>query len=102
MTISRNWIRLCVLLGSTALMTAAERSKAGHAGSAPDATKAGEHWEIAGDLTEACTCAVPCTCNFGEGPSRHHYCYALFSLDIHHGHYGNLNLDGLRLAGAHG
>ena len=51
---------------------------------------------------EACTCAVPCTCNFGDGPSPHHYCYALFSLDIEKGHYGALILDGLRLAGAHG
>src|SRR5205823_10964258 len=46
---------------------------------ASDATKTtgGEHWEISGDLTEACTCAVPCTCNFGRGPSPRHYCYAL-------------------------
>ena len=61
-----------------------------------------EHWEIAGELSEACTCAVPCTCNFGDGPSPHHYCYALFSLDIEKGHYGDLILDGLHLAGAHG
>jgi len=70
---------------------------------ASDATKTtGEHWEISGDLTEACTCAVPCTCNFGSGPSPRHYCHALFSLDIHKGHYGKAKLDGLRLAGAHG
>lgn len=62
----------------------------------------GPHWEIAGDLTEACTCAVPCTCNFGEGPSPKHYCHSLFALDIQKGHYGDVSLDGLRLAGAHG
>jgi len=65
-------------------------------------TTTGEHWEISGDLTEACTCAVPCTCNFGSGPSPRHYCYALFSVDIQKGHYGKARLDGLRLAGAHG
>ena len=75
---------------------------------ASDATKtttgtaSGENWEISGDLTEACTCAVPCTCNFGSGPSPRHYCYALFSLDIQKGHYGKVKLNGLRLAGAHG
>ena len=50
--------------------------------------------------SEACTCTVPCTCNFGEGPSPHHFCWALFSLDIKKGNYGKLKLNGLRLAGA--
>jgi hypothetical protein len=62
----------------------------------------GPHWAISGDLSEACTCAVPCTCNFGDGPSPRHYCYALFSVDIQKGHYDRIQLDGLRLAGAHG
>src|SRR5207245_1234824 len=65
-------------------------------------TTADEYWEISADLTEACTCAVPCTCNFGSGPSPRHYCYALFSLDIQKGHYGKAKLNGLRLAGSHG
>ncbi|PYV04375.1 MAG: hypothetical protein DMG10_08290, partial [Acidobacteria bacterium] len=25
-------------------------------------------WRIKGELTEACTCNVPCPCNFGERP----------------------------------
>jgi len=50
----------------------------------------GEHWQITGTLTEACTCAVPCTCNFSEGPSPHHYCYSLYSLGIEKGHYGSV------------
>jgi len=61
-----------------------------------------EHWEISGDLSEACTCNVPCSCNFGQGPSPHHFCWSLFSVDIQNGHYGSVSLDGLRLAGAHG
>lgn len=62
----------------------------------------GEHWEMNGQLSEACSCNVPCTCNFHEGPSPHHYCWTIFALDIEHGHYGNVNLDGLHLVGAHG
>jgi len=53
-------------------------------------------WTIEGALTEACTCSVPCTCNFGEGPSPHHYCYSLYAYDIRKGKYGDVTLDGLR------
>jgi hypothetical protein len=60
------------------------------------------HWEMQGDLTETCSCAVPCTCNFGQGPSPHHYCHTIFSLAIDKGHYGDVKLDGLHLAGVHG
>lgn len=59
-------------------------------------------WRISGQLSEACTCSVPCSCNFGEGPSPNHFCWALFSLDIQKGRYGRVKLDGLRLAGAAG
>jgi len=69
---------------------------------AEELTTAAEHWEIQGDLSEVCTCAVPCTCNFNEGPSPHHYCRSMFSLAIEKGHYGDLKLDGLHLAGVHG
>jgi len=55
-------------------------------------------WHLSGDLAEACTCSVPCTCNFGADPSPHHYCYAVFSLDIEKGHYGSVRLDGLHFA----
>lgn len=57
---------------------------------------ASNSWMIEGGLTEACTCSVPCTCNFGEGPSPHDYCYALYSYDIRKGAYNNVTLDGLR------
>src|SRR5690348_1451458 len=59
-------------------------------------------WRISGQLTEACTCSVPCTCNFGQGPSPSHTCWALFSLDIQKGRYGRVDLKGLRLGGAVG
>jgi len=44
---------------------------------------------------------VPCACNFGEGPSPHHYCYSVFSLDIEKGRYGSVQLAGLHLVVAH-
>jgi hypothetical protein len=55
----------------------------------------GGAWTIRGALTEACTCAVPCTCNFGQGPSPHVYCYPFYSYDIRQGKYGGVSLDGL-------
>src|SRR5690242_15879665 len=59
-------------------------------------------WQLTGDFSEACSCSVPCSCNFGENPSPHAFCYALFSLDIQSGHYGDVKLDGLHLAGGGG
>lgn len=59
-------------------------------------------WEVQGEMSEACTCQVPCTCNFGQGPSPHHYCWSLASFHIEKGHYGTVSLDGLHLARAHG
>ena len=53
-------------------------------------------WTIRGALTEACTCTVPCTCNFGEGPSPHSYCYPFYSYDIREGRYQDIKLNGLR------
>jgi hypothetical protein len=66
------------------------------------AAEAPAPWRISGDLSEACSCSVPCSCNFGEGPSPEHFCWALFSLDIQKGRYAKTKLDGLRLAGAAG
>jgi hypothetical protein len=80
-----------ILLLPIALLTGAHTAKT-----------TGEHWEMQGDFTEACTCSVPCTCNFGGGPSPRHYCYAVWSLDIEKGYYGAVKLDGLHLAAAHG
>ena len=54
-------------------------------------------WRIQGTLTEACTCAAPCGCNFGQGPSPHHYCWAMFAYGIREGHYKGVKLDGLNI-----
>src|ERR1043165_26779 len=68
--------------------------------SKPAETVAANSWKITGALTEACTCSVPCSCNFGEGPSPHSYCYPFYSFDIRKGNYGDVSLDGLRFGSA--
>src|ERR1041385_5350235 len=70
--------------------------------SAANAQNAGPQWHLTGDLSESCSCSVPCSCNFGEAPSPHKFCWALYSLDIQSGNYGEVDLKGLRLAGALG
>lgn len=72
------------------------------ASSSNEAVTEGESykWKIAGALSEACTCAVPCTCNFGEGPSPHSYCYPFYSYEIRKGNYGDVMLDGLHFGAA--
>lgn len=57
-------------------------------------------WMIRGALTEACTCAVPCTCNFGDGPSPHSYCWPFYSYHIREGYYEDVKLDGLHFGSA--
>jgi len=65
---------------------------------AESAAKAG--WAIRGQLSETCTCSVPCTCNFGQGPSPHSYCHPFYSFDIREGHYNDVALDGLHFGAA--
>ncbi len=67
---------------------------------AAEAPAAANSWKIAGALTEACTCAVPCSCNFGEGPSPHSYCYPFYSYHIRKGNYGDVVLDDLHFGSA--
>ncbi len=70
---------------------------------ATDTSRAGsEPWDLSGDLSEACTCRVPCGCNFRDGSYPHRFCWTIFSLGIDKGHYGTVQLDGLHLVGAHG
>lgn len=54
-------------------------------------------WHITGELTEACTCHVPCTCEFGQGPSPDSRCHAVVSMAIEKGNRGAIGLDGLKL-----
>jgi hypothetical protein len=63
-------------------------------------TNAPGSWAIRGALTETCTCSVPCTCNFGEQPSPHSYCYPFYSYHIVKGSYGDISLDDLHFGSA--
>jgi Protein of unknown function (DUF1326) len=97
-----SFLTLLILLFSPALKASGSRPAHDSASVGAASKKTPTPWQISGDLSEACTCTVPCTCNFGEGASPHHYCYSLFSISIRKGHYGSVVLDGLHLAGAHG
>jgi hypothetical protein len=66
----------------------------------PAEAVAANSWKITGALTEACTCSVPCTCNFGQGPSPHPYCYPFYSYHIRKGTYGDVALDDLHFGSA--
>jgi hypothetical protein len=53
-------IRAIWMAGLAVLCAAAVR--------ATDASQAtAEHWKLSGNLSEACSCRVPCGCNFGAG-----------------------------------
>jgi hypothetical protein len=64
------------------------------------AAAAAKSWKITGALSEACTCSVPCSCNFGQGPSPHSYCYPFYSYHIRKGNYGDVVLDDLHFGSA--
>jgi hypothetical protein len=53
-------------------------------------------WHISGSLSEACSCSVPCRCNFGGKPAPHPYCYSMYSYKIAKGSHGDVSLDGLK------
>src|SRR5580658_3284695 len=55
-------------------------------------------WEASGTLFEACSCAVPCPCNFRQSPSRG-YCYTVYAYRLKSAHFGAMKLDGLVLGG---
>ena len=66
----------------------------------PNEDASAKSWKIKGALSEACTCSVPCSCNFGEGPSPHSYCYPFYSYHIRKGNYGDIVLDDLHFGSA--
>src|SRR6266852_4682961 len=68
---------------------------------ANDGKSSSQKWHIKGSLSDACSCAVPCTCMFGRGPSPHHYCYDMDSYKIEQGNFNDIQLDGLKFVIAH-
>jgi hypothetical protein len=59
-------------------------------------------WRIKGKFSEACTCSVPCTCNFGERPSPYDYCHAMWSYWVQEGSWEQVRLDDRRIGGVDG
>jgi hypothetical protein len=55
-------------------------------------------WEASGTLLEACSCGVPCPCNFGQGPSNA-YCHTVYAYRLKTGRYEGVSLDGLVIGG---
>ncbi len=55
-------------------------------------------WEAAGTLFEACSCSVPCPCNFGQEPTRG-TCHTVYAYRLKTGRYGSVTLDGLAFGG---
>ena len=59
-------------------------------------------WHIKGHFSEACTCNVPCACNFGERPSPHEFCHTMWSYWVKEGNWDRVRLDGMRIGGVDG
>jgi hypothetical protein len=59
-------------------------------------------WHIKGQFSEACSCNVPCACNFGERPSPYEYCHTMWSYWVKQGNWDQVKLDGMRIGGVGG
>jgi hypothetical protein len=103
-------LAVCVL-GAAAYLIARQRATLSNEDSSPAIASsvtetlpaekpAANLWKIEGAITEACTCSVPCSCNFGEGPSPHTYCFPFYSYHIRKGNYGDVSLDDLHFGSA--
>ena len=54
-------------------------------------------WEIQGSELMACNCAYGCPCQFNALPTKG-FCEAMGAIAIEKGHYGDVRLDGLKVA----
>ncbi|RQR65907.1 DUF1326 domain-containing protein [Burkholderia sp. Bp9126] len=54
-------------------------------------------WEIQGTELMNCNCSYGCPCQFNAPPSRG-FCAAMGAISIDSGHYGDVRLDGVRVA----
>jgi len=68
----------------------------------PQGQPAPRPWRIKGQLSEACTCSVPCACNFGERPSPHEYCHTMWSYWVEEGNWNGVKLNDLHIGGVDG
>lgn len=63
---------------------------------AADALPVTGEWSMSGSLSDACQCEVFCPCEFAQKPTYGH-CDDTAILNIEHGRYGNVKLDGKRV-----
>ena len=90
-------------VAATAALATLALGQGGEASSPAPTRAAANTWTAKGTLLESCTCAVPCSCNFGEGPSPHDYCHAVFAYKLDAGSaWGATDLGGLIFGGADG
>jgi hypothetical protein len=54
-------------------------------------------WEIRATEFANCNCSYGCPCQFNALPT-HGNCEAILAMQVHEGHFGQVKLDGLRLA----
>lgn len=59
----------------------------------------GVDWHIVGDEVGSCNCDWACPCQF-EGDPTHGNCMALIGYSIREGHFGDVDLSGVKFAGA--
>jgi hypothetical protein len=58
----------------------------------------GVDWQILGEEVGTCNCVWACPCQFEGDPSEGD-CHALIGYKIDEGHFGEVNLDGVKFAG---
>lgn len=52
-------------------------------------------WRLKVHWLETCNCEAGCNCNFGGFPD-HGYCQAICGIAVEEGHYGRLDLAGVK------
>jgi hypothetical protein len=71
-------------------------TSAGHGGVAKPKTDGKTAWRIAGEEAVTCNCAWGCPCQFNANPTTGR-CHAVAVHDIREGHYGSVDLAGLKI-----
>ncbi len=77
------------------------RSEGGKPAKSTKTDKLASVWEATGTLFEACSCSVPCPCNFRQSPSQG-YCHTIYAYKLKTARYEKIKLDGLVFGGGEG
>lgn len=85
-----------ILNAGVGLLAVSTGVPTGSAQTKPPAESAG--WKATGTLFEACSCSVPCPCNFGQNPT-HGYCHTIYAYRLKNASYNGIALDGLIFGG---